>query len=81
VRVERRSRGVAPAARTAFVLAVRLTVALVALAMIVAVAAFTFAWWIVGLVVWLALSSSRHGCHRHGWHRPPQVRRVTPRRL
>jgi hypothetical protein len=76
-----RPRSVAPAARTAFVLATRLAVALVVLAAFLAVAAFTFAWWLIGLVVWLAVSSSRRSCHRHAWHRPPHVRRVSPRRL
>jgi hypothetical protein len=75
-----RPRGVAPAARTAFVLAARLTVAIVVLAVLVGAAALAFAWWMIGLVIWLAVSSSRHGCRSHrrhaGWHRPPHVRRI-----
>jgi Domain of unknown function (DUF1707) len=75
-----RPRGAAPAARTALVLAARLTVALMVLAFFVGAAMLTFAWWMIGLVVWLAVSSSRHGCRAHrrqtGWHRPPHVRRV-----
>jgi hypothetical protein len=74
-----RPRGAAPAARTAFVLAARLTVALLVLAFFVGAAMLTFAWWMIGLVVWLAVSSSRHGCRAHrrqAWHRPPHVRRV-----
>jgi hypothetical protein len=75
-----RPRGTAPAARTVLMLAARLTVALVVLAFFIGAAMLTFAWWMIGLVVWLAVSSSRHGCRAHrrqaGWHRPPHVRRV-----
>jgi uncharacterized protein DUF1707 len=60
--------------RLALVYALRAIVALTVLTAIVAFAAFAFAWWIVGLVVWLAISSSRHGCRGH-------VRRMSPRRL
>jgi hypothetical protein len=69
-----RPRGVAPAARTAAVLAVKLVAALTVLALVMGVAVVGFAWWLIGLVIWLAVSSSRHGCRTH-------VRRVTPRRL
>jgi Domain of unknown function (DUF1707) len=80
VRWQQPRRGVGPAAGFALVLALRLTVALIVLAGIVIVAAATLAWWMIGLVVWLALSS-RHSCRSSrrsapGWHRPPHVRRV-----
>jgi hypothetical protein len=75
-----RPRGAAPAARTVFVLAVRLSVALVLLAVFVGAMMLTFAWWMIGIVVWVAVSSSRGSCRAHrrhaGWHRPPHVRRV-----
>jgi hypothetical protein len=77
VRWERPRGGLAPTAGTAVVLAVKLVVALVVLACLVVAAMFAAAWWIFGVVLWLALSSSRHSCRRHrGWHRPPHVRRV-----
>ena len=82
VRWERPQRQVAPAAGRALVLVARTVVALVILAAIVTVAVMSLAWWMIGLVIWLAVSSSRHGCRsRHAWHRPPHVRRVSPRRL
>lgn len=65
---------VRPAARVAFVVAVRVAVVLAVIAAVAVVAAFTFAWWLIGLVAWLAVSSSRHGCRSH-------VRHMTPRRL
>jgi hypothetical protein len=67
--------------RLALIYALRAIVALTALAAIVAFAAFALAWWMIGLVVWLAVSSSRHRCRSQAWHRPPHVRRVSPRRL
>jgi Domain of unknown function (DUF1707) len=77
-----RPRTAAPAARNVFALALRFAVALVILAAIVTVAVMSLAWWVIGLVVWLVVSSSRHGCRgRQAWHRPPHVRRMSPRRL
>ena len=68
-------------ARGAFAVAVRVAVVLAVLTVAVGFAAMAFAWWVIGLVVWLAISSSKHGCRGHAWHRPPRVRRVSPRRL
>jgi hypothetical protein len=76
-----RPRTVAPVARTAFTVALRVAAVLAVLTAAVAFAAFAFAWWMIGLVIWLAVCSSKRGCGRHSWHRPPHVRRVTPRRL
>jgi Flp pilus assembly protein TadB len=74
-----RPRAVAPAAGVAVVMVVRTVVALAILCAVLVAAAAAFAWWIVGLVVFLVIRSS-HGCHAHrrnvGWHRPPHVRRV-----
>jgi hypothetical protein len=68
-------------ARNAFTLALRLAVVLAVLTAAVAFAALAFAWWVIALVVWLAISSSRHGCRGPALHRPPRVRGVSPRRL
>ena len=68
-------------ARVALVLAFRVAVILAILTAAVAFAALAFAWWVIALVVWLAISSSRHGCRGPAWHRPPRVRGVSPRRL
>ena len=68
-------------ARVAFVLALRLAAVLAILTAAVAVAALAFAWWAIALVVWLAISSSRHGCRTHTLHRPPRVRPVSLRRF
>jgi hypothetical protein len=76
VRWERRQR-LAPVAA---LLAVRLVVTVAILAAVVVFAALTFAWWMIGLIVWLALSCGRR-CHGSTWHRPPHVRRMSPRRL
>jgi hypothetical protein len=74
-----RPRGVAPAAGFAMVMVLRTVVALVILGVVLVAAAATFAWWMIGLIVLLAVRSS-HGCRAHrrhaGWHRPPHVRRV-----
>ena len=59
----------------------RVAVVLAILTAAVAFAALAFAWWAIALVVWLAISSSRHGCRGPAWHRPPRVRGVSPRRL
>jgi Domain of unknown function (DUF1707) len=75
-----RPRGVAPTARSAFVLALRLVVTLAVLAAVVTVAVVGLAWWVIGLLIWLAMSS-RHGCRSHAWPRPPHLRGVSPRRL
>jgi Domain of unknown function (DUF1707) len=79
VRWERPRRGVAPAAGVALILAFRLVVALAILGAVLVFAAVTFAWWMLGLIVFLAVRSS-HGCRTHrrsaAWHRPPHVRRV-----
>jgi uncharacterized protein DUF1707 len=61
-------------ARTAFAVTLRVVAVLAVLAVLAGVAAFALAWWVIGLVVWLAISSSKHGCRGH-------VRRVSPRRL
>jgi len=80
LRWEQPRRGLGPAAGFALVLALRLAIAITVLAGLVIIAAATLAWWMIGLVVWFALSS-RHGCRgarrsSAGWHRPPHVRRV-----
>lgn len=77
VRWERPRGRLAPATGTAVVLALKLIVALAVLAGVIVVVALTTLWWMIGLVVWLTVSSSRHSCRAHrGWHRPPHVRRV-----
>ena len=77
VRWERQRRtAVAPAAGFAVAMVVRTMVALVILGVVLVAAAATFAWWMIGLVVFLVLRSS-HSCRRQaGWHRPPHVRRI-----
>jgi Domain of unknown function (DUF1707) len=79
VKWERPRRGVAPATSFAVVMVLRTIVALAILGVVLVAAAAAFAWWMIGLVVFLVLRSS-HGCHGHrrsaGWHRPPHVRRV-----
>jgi Domain of unknown function (DUF1707) len=79
VKWERRRGGVAPVASFAVVTVLRALVALAILGAVLVAAAATFAWWMVGLVVFLVLRSS-HGCRGHrrhaAWHRPPHVRRV-----
>jgi hypothetical protein len=58
------------------VMVLRTFVALVILSAVLDAAAATFAWWMIGLVVFLVLRSGR-SCRRHTtWHRPPHVRRV-----
>ena len=80
VRWERPRRGVAPAAGFAAVMVLKTVVALVILGAFLVAAAATFAWWMIGLIIFLAVRSG-HGCRGHhrrsaGWHRPPHVRRV-----
>ena len=79
VRWERPRGRVAPAAGVALVMVLRAVVALAVLGAVLAFAALTFAWWMIGLIVFLAVRSS-HGCRSHrrsaAWHRPPHVRRV-----
>ena len=80
VRWQQPRRGVAPVAGYALLLTARAIVAIAILGAVLIAAAATFAWWMLGLVIWLAVSSSRysrrsHRCHG-GWHRPPHVRRV-----
>jgi hypothetical protein len=79
VKWERPSRGVAPLAGVALVVALKAIVALAILAVVVVAAAATFAWWMLGLIVFFALRCGQ-GCRGHrrsaGWHRPPHVRRV-----
>jgi fatty acid desaturase len=70
LRVER-PRG---AARTAFVVGLRVAAVLAALTAVVAFAAVAFVWVVMWLVIWFAISSSRH-------HRCGHVRRMSPRRL
>jgi Domain of unknown function (DUF1707) len=80
VKWERPRRGVAPAAGFALAMVLKTFVALVVLGAVLVVAAATFAWWLIGLIVVLAIRSSSHGCRTHrrhaSWHRPPHVRRV-----
>ena len=76
VKWERPRRGVGPAAGFAMVMVLRTFVALVILGAVLVVAAATFAWWMIGLVVFLVLRSG-HSCRRHtAWQRPPHIRRV-----
>jgi hypothetical protein len=76
VKWERPRRGVGSAAGFAMVMVLRTMVALVILGAVLVVAAATFAWWMIGLVVFLILRSG-HSCRRNtAWHRPPHVRRV-----
>ncbi len=76
VKWERPRRGVGPAAGFAIVMVLRTMVALTILGVVLIAAAATFAWWMIGLVIFLALRSG-HGCRRHAaWQRPPHVRRV-----
>jgi hypothetical protein len=76
VKWERPRRGVGSAAGFAMVMVLRTRVALVILGAVLVVAAATFAWWMIGLVVFLILRSG-HSCRRNtAWHRPPHVRRV-----
>jgi fatty acid desaturase len=77
VKWERQRRSaVAPAAGFAMVMVLRTFVALVILGAVLVAAAATFAWWMIGLVVFLVLRSG-HSCRRHAaWQRPPHVRRV-----
>jgi hypothetical protein len=80
VKWERPRGAVAPAARVAMVMVLRTVVALVILGAVLVAAAFTFAWWMLGLIVFFAIRSANHGCRSHrrhaSWHRPPHVRRV-----
>lgn len=73
-------RGAGPIAVYALLLTLRAIVAIAILSVVLVAAAATLAWWMLGLIVWLAVSSSRYGCRAHrrhaGWHRPPHVRRV-----
>jgi hypothetical protein len=79
VKWERPRRAVGPAAGFALVMVLRSVVALAILGVVLVAAAATFAWWMIGLVVFLVLRSG-HSCRGHrrhaGWHRPPHVRRV-----
>ena len=36
--------------------------------------AVTAAWWLLGLIVWVTVRSTRRSCG--SWHRPPRARRV-----
>ena len=80
VKWERPRRGVAPAAGFALVMVLRTVVALLILSAVLVAAAATFAWWMLGLILFIALRSTRHSCRGYrrqpGWHRPPHVRRV-----
>jgi Flp pilus assembly protein TadB len=77
VKWERQRRtAVAPAAGFAMAMVLRTFVALVILGAVLVVAAMTFAWWMIGLVVFLVLRSGR-SCRRHtAWQPPPHFRRV-----
>lgn len=74
-----RSSAVAPTAGFALAMVLRTVVALVILGAVLVAVTLTFAWWMIGLIVFFAIRSS-HGCRSHrrhtGWHRPPHVRRV-----
>ena len=62
------------------VMVLKTVVALVILSAVLVAAMATFAWWMLGLIVFLVIRSSSHGCRSHrrhaSWHRPPHVRRV-----
>lgn len=76
VKWERRRTQVGPAAGFALVMVLRTVLALAVLAGVLVAAGLLFAWWMIGLVVFLVLRSG-HGCRRHAaWQRPPHVRRV-----
>jgi hypothetical protein len=76
VKWERPRRGIAPAAGFAMVMVLRAMIALAILGAVLVVAAATFAWWMIGLVIFLVLRSG-HSCRRHtAWQRPPHFRRV-----
>ena len=55
-------------------MAVRLVVTLLIVAALMFAFAVTAAWWLLGLIVWVTVRSTRRSCG--GWHRPPRARRV-----
>jgi hypothetical protein len=57
-----RRSGVMPLARAAFFVALRVAIVLVALAIVLTVAVFTAAWWILGAVVFMVLRGHRGHC-------------------
>ena len=86
-----RSRPAVPAGGLVLAMAVRIAVLLVVVAALMVAFAFTAAWWLVGLIVWLSLRSrhSHRGRHSHwssyscwsrhscsGWQRQARIRRV-----
>ena len=55
--------------------AVRLVVTLLIVAALMFAFAVTAAWWLLGLIVWVTVRSTRRSCG--SWHRPPpRARRV-----
>ncbi len=71
-----RRTAVAPAAGHALVMVLRTVLALAVLAGVLIAAGLLFAWWMIGLVIFLVLRSG-HSCRRHtAWQRPPHFRRV-----
>lgn len=54
--------------------AVRLMVALLIVAALAFAFAVTAAWWLLGLIVWISVRTSRRSCS--AWHRPPRAWRA-----
>src|SRR5918995_7348660 len=80
-----RPRPAAPTGGLVLAMAVRIAVLLVVVSALMVAFAVTAAWWLLGLIVWLALRSrrshwssyscwSRHSCS--GWQRQARIRRV-----
>jgi Flp pilus assembly protein TadB len=67
-----------PQAASAGVLVLMVAVRLIVALMIVAALAFAFAvtaaWWLLGLIVWISVRTSRRSCS--AWHRPPRAWRA-----
>jgi hypothetical protein len=63
-----------PTAGLAVLLFVRLVVTLLIVAALMFAFAVTAAWWLLALIVWVAVRSTRHSCG--GWHRPPRAWRA-----
>jgi hypothetical protein len=64
-----------PSAGLVALVAVRLVVTLLIVAALMFAFAVTAAWWLLGLIVWVTIRSTRRSCS--GWHRPPpRARRV-----
>lgn len=74
--VARRRPPVSPGPTTGLVVlvAVRLVVTLLIVAALMFAFAVTAAWWLLALIVWVTVRSTRRSCG--SWHRPPRARRV-----